>query len=978
MHEHTANNDQAAIPLLIALKKAVSALVLFFCFLLFPAFLIFSSLNHLFELKTNNLRMQKLEQMRNQLEHLEKYSDNSRYLHFLCKTIFDKAQTSADPVSFLRKNITNLKTLYNGHIEFIVWDNKGQPIKELTDQQGYRYILSKLYEMLKDVADVLKADDQANILQIKSVGRNLNLARQYLGKIFLPDNLRQPYLKNAEAGPILSDFTNKYSSFWYQIGDRVSLFCFLSEGLIKGNHGLYKIVNTLNHQSADLICGFTLSPDVTTPVTTVPEALSGFLARTLAEFENIAEPLFENDQALILISLAQPGVRSFCIHQKQPEVWSAANNRDTVFIRIMAFILLFYFLLYGFVTFRQEFVSIKWKLTGLFLFANLAPLAIMGFIAHDYLNSKFEALRNEANSDLSKLMRDFDSRFASIQDDISGKLNLALDKINTLSQNRALQSDEVARIESLAKEFSPSEAYLISSASEQLMQFRPDAHKWQKMDFIQPLCAAVVKFCNGTILPRVKEDMFSPLLSPESSDFVRRSFSDSKKIVAINMGTMQKLSYWYIFGNANTYANNYFLILLWEKTQLQEHYVDKYFKSVSQNSANAAIFVRTISGTKCWPEINKFPAGLTDQMQRTGGFRGSLSGKITFQNTPHIFVSHKGRNLDKILMAAVFPESQIESRIARIRGLIIFSAFVSLFLTLIICHALSGQFLTPINNLRQATMAIGSHDFSHRIPIADEDEFGHLNIVFNRVIEGLGELEVARIVQDSLFPGNSFKAGPYAIYGKSVVMTTLGGDYYDCLQIDDKTWGIVIGDVAGHGVPAGLMMAMAKAAVLMASNEEKQDAAKLTTRLHQVFFAIKNDKLKRMMTLQYFVVKPEEYSFSFANAGHCFPVLIKHAQQTAEFIEHVATPLGIGARARYKNYDFKVMPGEALVLYTDGIAEAKNSRGEEFGFERVKSILLELYDPDPEVYYRRVFNVYENWSPKPDDDLTLIMITNNQ
>lgn len=973
-----AKSNKTAAPLLFVLKKAVSAMVLFFCFLLFPAFLIFSSLNHLFELKTNNLRMQKLEQMRNKLEHLEKYSDNSRYLHFLCKTIFDKAQTSADPVAFLHKNLTNLKIRYNGHIEFIVWDNKGQPIKELTDQQGYRYILSKLYEMFKDVADVLKADEQANILQIKSVTRNLNLARQYLGKIFLPDNLRQPYLTNAEAGPILSDFTSKYSSFWYQIGDRISFFCFLSESLLKGNDGLHKIVNTLNHQSKDLICGFTISPEVATPVTAVPEVLSGFLARALAEFENIAEPVFENEQALILISLAQPGVRSFCIHPKQPGIWSAAMNRDTAFIRIIAFLLLFYILLYAFITFRQEFVSIKWKLTGLFLFANLAPLAIMGFIAHDYLNSKFEALRNESSTDLSKLMRDFDSRFASIKDDISEKLNTELDKINTLSQNRTLQNDEVTRIESLVRQFSPSETYLISSGSELLMQLRSAGQKAQKMDFIQPLGAAVVKFCNGTILERVKEDMFSPLLSPESSDFVRRSFSDCRRIMPINMGTKQKMGYWYILGNADRFANNYFLILLWEKTQLQEHYVENYFKTVAQNSANATVFVRTISGTHSWPSNDQFPPGLSDQMQRTGGFRGSLSGRITCQNTPHIFVSQKGRNLDNILMAAVFPENRIEHRIARIRGLIIFSAFVSLLLTLIICHTLSGQFLTPINNLRQATMAIGSHDFSHRIPITDEDEFGHLNIVFNRVIEGLGELEVARIVQDSLFPGNFFNAGPYAIYGKSVVMTTLGGDYYDCLQIDDKTWGLVIGDVAGHGVPAGLMMAMAKAGVLMASDEEKHDAAKLTARLHQVFFAIKNDKLKRMMTLQYFVVKPEECSFSFANAGHCFPVLIKPAQNTAEFIEHVATPLGIGSRARYKNFDFKVMPGEALVLYTDGIAEAKNSRGEEFGFERLKSTLLELYDPDPEVYYRRIFNVYESWSPKPDDDLTLIMITNKQ
>jgi hypothetical protein len=431
-----------------------------------------------------------------------------------------------------------------------------------------------------------------------------------------------------------------------------------------------------------------------------------------------------------------------------------------------------------------------------------------------------------------------------------------------------------------------------------------------------------------------------------------------------------------MFGNAAEYANNYFLILMWEMEKLQEQYIDNYYAAATRNSINASLFLRTVSGNKSWPEPASFPQNLITQMERNSGFRESIAGSIMYCGQPHLLVSMKGRNLDHTIIAAMFPESRIADRIANIRSWIIIGGIASLFLTLIICHALAGHFIVPINNLRQGTLAIGGHRFSHRIPITDEDEFGHLNMVFNRVIEGLGELEVARIVQESLFPGNSFKIGPYSVYGKSVVMTTLGGDYYDCLPIDSQTWGLVIGDVAGHGVPAGLMMAMAKAGVLMASDEEKSDAARLVTKLHQVFFAIKNDRLKRMMTFQYFVVKPEEYKFSFANAGHCFPVLVKPGQKTSEFIEHVSTPLGIGPRARYKNFDFQVMPGEALILYTDGIAEAKNSRGEEYGFSRVKDMLLECYDPDPEIYYRKVFAVYESWSAKPDDDLTLIMVTN--
>lgn len=964
-------------PITNVFNRVISVLVMAFCFLLFPAFIIFTSLNHLFELRTDNLRQQKLEQMHNKLEQMEKYSDNNRYLHFLFKKIFSEAQKLQDPFPFLQKNFANLKAKYDGQLEFIVWDSAGKVVSHLTDQQGYRYILIKLYGMLRDVAEVLKKDSQASISDLKSIKSNINIARQFLGKIFLQDNLRLPYLDSPEAGPILSDFSSKYSSFWYHIGHNSSFLCFLSEALVKGNHGLFKITKALNSRPDNLISGFALSPELTVPATPVPEIYRPFLTRSLAEFELIADPVFENEQALIMIGLAQPGVRSFCIQPKDSQQWATAKNRDSLFIRIMAAILLFYLAIYYFVRFRQEFVSIKWKLIGLFLFANLAPLSIMGFITNDYLTNKREALTNEAITALSKHLRKFDHNFSAIKNDITTELNRTFDRINTNLSDGLLSDNCIETIRRVAQSADPAEICLVSSASQILFKFSSqDLQYSSKNDFIPPLGAAILKFWNGIILLKNKEDIFSGLLSPESSHIIRRSFIENRQIIDVNLGTMQKPGYWYVFGNSEKYANNYILILTWYNEQLHQQFAHKYFAGLTKGKKDLNFFIRSITGGHSWPAAKHFPPGLAEQMGRAGGFRESLSGKIINDGKTSLFVTLKGRNLESLLLAATYPEKNIDQQIFALRSLIILGGIVSLLLTLIIGRVLAGQFLTPINNLRQGTLAIGARNFNHQIPIVDEDEFGHLNMVFNRVIGGLGELEVAKIVQESLFPGNRFKAGSYCIYGHSVVMTTLGGDYYDCLQINKDNWGIVIGDVAGHGVPAGLMMAMAKAGVLMATDKEKLDPAALTKRLHQVFFAIKNDKLKRMMTLQYFAIQLKDYAFTFANAGHCFPILIKPDEQTAEFIEHIATPLGIGSRARYSNFQFKVMPGEALVLYTDGIAEAKNSQGEEYGFERLRAMLLELYNPDPEIYYRNVFSVYESWSPQPDDDLTLIMITN--
>ena len=161
-------------------------------------------------------------------------------------------------------------------------------------------------------------------------------------------------------------------------------------------------------------------------------------------------------------------------------------------------------------------------------------------------------------------------------------------------------------------------------------------------------------------------------------------------------------------------------------------------------------------------------------------------------------------------------------------------------------------------------------------------------------------------------------------------MTTLGGDYYDCFKINDEYQGIIIGDVAGHGIPAGLMMAMAKSAVLTSSEELKLDPAAFTTRIHKIFHAIKNERLKIMMTFQYFVLRVNDGHFVYTNAGHCFPVIVDSINKTAQYIEYIATPLGIGNKCRCKNQEIDLKEGQSLVLYTDGIVEAYSAEGEQY------------------------------------------------
>ncbi|PKL48247.1 MAG: hypothetical protein CVV42_10225 [Candidatus Riflebacteria bacterium HGW-Riflebacteria-2] len=958
-------------------SRILPLLIHVFCFLVFPLYIIYSGLDHLYLVKTSINRQNSLATMRQNLEQIERFSSRPQYLHLLLKKIFDDSQSAASPVEHLRRNIENLKSRYPGDFEFIVWSAEGQVIQNLTDHINLSYIQKKLYTTLVEVSDSLLLDRQVNIKDLPLISNrtNLNLIRKYLGKIFLPSQLNRPYLSGQQARPLLTDFGGSFNSIWYQIGKNVSFLCFISDRLLKQHNGLTGIVEVINRQNPKFISGYARSPDIASPATPLPYRLVPDLSRALSEFENLSEPVFENDRLLIIIDVAQPGVRSFSIAEKRPAEWSRKILVKQRFTMITVLLLLFHALLYFHLNYRVSFISIRWKLTGLFMLANLAPLTILAFIAHDYLSNMRVSLRNEVQADLRRQIRDFDMRYSQIKKDIAGKLNACFEKINHLPANEKFSDAKIAEIRAFIKPFRAAETYLINNSGEMILKEQSRIRSnHQGAGFIAQLGAAILKFNNGIIISRSKTDMFSALLSPDNAEFIRDSYRLAGRITAVNLGNVLKIGYWHIFGDRKTYQNTHILMIIWENDRFQEHYIEQYFASAQNNPLQAQFMVQKTGSGKSWPEASSIPPAIHQEFSRASGFSDSQSGRFIQDGQASIFACARGRNLDHMLLAFVCPETTIEKRIDRIRIGMIAGALISLLLTIIIGHALSSQFLKPIHQLGEGTLAIGARRFKHRIPAGDEDEFGHLGGVFNRVIEGLEELEVARIVQENLFPGNHFQAGPFSIYGKSVVMTTLGGDYYDCFAIDSDNWGVVIGDVAGHGVSAGLMMAMAKAGVLMASDQEKRDPSAMLMRLHQIFFAIKNEKLKRMMTLQYFVFNPTTGVFNFANAGHCFPVIVRPRLSGAEYIEHVATPLGIGRKPKYRNYEFVIAENEALVLYTDGIAEANNAAGEDYGYERLREMLVANYDPDPETYYRHIYDAYNQWIISAEDDLTLIII----
>ena len=196
-----------------------------------------------------------------------------------------------------------------------------------------------------------------------------------------------------------------------------------------------------------------------------------------------------------------------------------------------------------------------------------------------------------------------------------------------------------------------------------------------------------------------------------------------------------------------------------------------------------------------------------------------------------------------------------------------------------------------------------------------------------------GELEVAREIQLAMLPTGTFTAGDAEICGLTRPANTVGGDFYDVLPLPDGRVIVTIGDVAGKGSPAALLMALLLA-VLRTLVDEQLEPPALIARLNKQI--CRHSPASRFITLFYAVYTPSTGEIAYVNAGQN-PPLLRRTDGSIERLHATGVALGMFEASTYEAAHAIVQPGDLLVLYSDGITEAENPAGvpfEETGLER--------------------------------------------
>jgi phosphoserine phosphatase RsbU/P len=236
------------------------------------------------------------------------------------------------------------------------------------------------------------------------------------------------------------------------------------------------------------------------------------------------------------------------------------------------------------------------------------------------------------------------------------------------------------------------------------------------------------------------------------------------------------------------------------------------------------------------------------------------------------------------------------------------------------------------------------------------------------------EIAEARAIQEKLLPREIPQLAGYAIAGAWQSAGMVGGDYFDVLRLDGETLGMCIGDVAGKGMPAALLMSNLQAAVRGLSSPFLEPHL-LCGRLNSLVY--RNTASDRFITFFYALLEGATRRLRYANAGHNAPFVL-HADGTHERLHEGGCVLGVFDDQGYGLGSAQLTRGDRVILFTDGVTEAWNSAGEEFGETRLLRVLEEHRRTSPQELQEKILNTVAGFSNGHwRDDATLLVLSVN-
>lgn len=265
---------------------------------------------------------------------------------------------------------------------------------------------------------------------------------------------------------------------------------------------------------------------------------------------------------------------------------------------------------------------------------------------------------------------------------------------------------------------------------------------------------------------------------------------------------------------------------------------------------------------------------------------------------------------------------------------------------------------------------------AHLASITIENFLYHRQVVSQEKL--MGQMRVAGEIQRGLLPSMTPNHAGFDISGISIPATNVGGDFFDYLSITPEKLCIVIGDVSGKGLPAALLMAMTRSMIrasLLLSEPQPEDHHK--NQVAGLNTLISQENLNgRFVTTLFIWLNRARGTLTLVSAGHNPLLLFRAAGGTVESLNEGGLPLGIVAHEEYEEQTVAIAPNDILVMYTDGIPDARNREEVCYGFSRLQQVVWAYANQSAEMIRDAILADVKRFAgPQPEnDDMAVVVV----
>lgn len=907
-----------------------------------------------------------------QLDRLEAFHADETFFHALLQQNFASTDASADPDTQLKSKVTSFKHFFANRVRFIVWKPDGSINTALSDEKRFQFILKAMYQIMHLLKEVYHKEPASDPTGLQAVTDKINLLRGYFGQLLFENQLFEPLKPGAMGKCLFVSLDKQQRLLWYYPGRNFSLACFLDAELTgrflgprtfirqaaaQGGPEHPAMVKTLSYESYGL-------PD------NAEEQAEIMLE--IKKFETDGMAVRESRNFLVNVRLASPDLL-LTSYLRKSTLPSAPEQTARTMCRLLSAVFLAAFFFYCLQLRHPNWcLSVKHKILLLFLFSNGLPMLLMLSAGYEFFHEKRSELLNSAHQESLSILKEFDVRFPEATTSLAARLNRFIDERNHLYGSRRWPETEIASLKKLLEEMRPQEGGLLEDGDDYSFYIVNTTNRASNMG-LALMQGGLDFFSQPKDKPRFKsrETILEQVSSTDKSLYF--FLAALNRFSTLSSGDSERLAYLKFTGDPDLGLNWGLIMLSWEKSAFIRDFIGERLQKAAEELKPRILAVMENTSDRIFstsaietPQIKKL-------MRQTRSRRIITSDHVEVDGKTWLFTSIAGNEIAHGILAALYPAELIEKQIFRLQIVIGLAMLLTIVILRHIIMLFAARLLAPVENLAHGIERVKRRDYTTRVAPGSDDELGLLVDAFNDTIEGLHELAIGTTVQVSLLPPETCRRQQIRLFARSLFMSKMGGDYYDYFDLPGDHLGVFFGDVAGHGIPAAMIMAMMKA-MIAAASKEFAGPAEVLFRGGQILQELKKREWRRMMTAQCLDFDCQTGSFIIANAGHCYPAIIGHQGESAELLELKGFPLGSSAKNRSEEKTATLKPGETLILYTDGIIEATSKSGEMFGYPRFLQLLKSAWNEDLETYWQGIHAGYRAWAENQDDDLTFLML----